>query len=139
MDRVFDALVTAAAADITRHRFAYLIASWLWIFHQQCCGLHDLAGLAIAALRNIDLAPGLLNRMITRRMQAFDRRNLSAGHVGDRGDAGAYGLLVHDHRACAAQRLAAAKFRAGQSGFVTEKPEQREIRVAIPALFVAVN
>jgi hypothetical protein len=25
MDRVFDALVTAAAADIARHRFAYLV------------------------------------------------------------------------------------------------------------------
>src|SRR5580692_7337779 len=124
MDRVFDALVTAAAADIARHRFAYLIVRGLWIFRQQCRGLHDLAGLAIAALRNIDLAPGLLNRVIAGRMQAFDRRDLSDDHVGDRGDASARGLLVYDHRACAAQRYAAAEFRAGQSDFVTEKPEQ---------------
>src|ERR1700688_1042605 len=120
MDRVFDALVTAAAADVARHRLAYLIVRGLWIFVQQCRGLHDLAGLAIAALRNIDLAPGLLNRVITGRMQAFDRRDLSADHVGDRGDAGARCFLVDEHRACAALRYTAAEFRAGQSNFVTE-------------------
>src|SRR5258708_39962041 len=124
MDRVFDALVTAAAADIARNRLADLIVRGLWIFRQQCRGLHDLAGLAIAALRNIELAPGLLNRVIAGWMQAFDRRDLSADPIGDRGDASACGLLVHEHRACAAQRHAAATFRAGQSDFVTEKPEQ---------------
>src|SRR6266481_4637747 len=58
MDRVFDALVTAAAADVARHRFAYLVVGGFWVFHQQCGGLHDLADLAIAALRDISLAPG---------------------------------------------------------------------------------
>ncbi len=57
------------------------------------------------------------------RMQTFDRGDLAADHVGDRRDAGAYRLLVDDHGAGAAQRLAAAVFRAGQSGFVAEEPE----------------
>ena len=60
MHCVFDALVTAAAADIARHRFAYLVMGRLWIIRQQRGGLHDLTGLAEAALRDIDLAPGLL-------------------------------------------------------------------------------
>src|SRR6267378_8430147 len=118
MDRVFDALVTAAAADVARHRFAYLVVGGFWVFHQQRGGLHDLAGLAIAALRDISLAPGLLNGVIARGMKAFDCRDL-ADHVGNRGDAGAHGLLINNNSACAAESLAAAKFRARQSDFVT--------------------
>src|SRR5882724_3496457 len=97
--RVFDALVSAAAADIARHRLAYLVVRGFGIFHQECRSLHDLAGLAIAALRDISLAPGLLHRVIARGMEAFDGRDLSVDHVRNRGDAGAYGLLVNDNRA----------------------------------------
>src|SRR5258707_14156550 len=99
MDRVFDALVTAAAADVARHRFAYLVVGGFWVFHQQCGGLHDLAGLAIAALRDISLAPGLLNRVIARRMKTFDGRDLSADHVRNRGHRGAYDLFIPKNRA----------------------------------------
>ena len=87
MDRVFDALVTAAAADITRHRLAYLIVVGFWIFDQQGCGLHDLAGLAKSALRDIELAPGLLHRVVPGGMKTFDCRDLPVDHVGNRGDA----------------------------------------------------
>ena len=57
MDRVLDALIAAAAADIARHRLAYLIVVGFWIFDQQRRRLHDLADLAKAALRDIELAP----------------------------------------------------------------------------------
>jgi hypothetical protein len=139
MDGVFDALVTAAAADITRHRFAYLIVSWFCVVHEERGGLHNLAGLAIAALRDIYLAPGLLNGVITRWMKAFDRRDLPVDHVGNRSDAGAYGVLTDNNGACATESLAATKLRARQSDFITEKPEQRKIRVAVPISFLAVN
>jgi hypothetical protein len=55
-----------------RHRFAYLIVCGFCVFHQQRSGLHNLSGLAIAALRDVHLAPGLLNRVITGGMEAFD-------------------------------------------------------------------
>ena len=131
MDRVFDALITAAAADVARHRFAYLIVRRFRILYQQRGRLHDLADLAKAALRDVELAPGLLNRVVTRWMKAFDRRDLPIDHVGNRRDAGAYRLLVDDHGARAAKRLAAAIFRAGQSGFIAKEPEQRKIGIAI--------
>src|SRR5260370_27088154 len=124
MHRVFDALVTAAAADVARHRFAYLVVAGFRIVHQQGRGLHDLAGLAIAALRDVDLTPGFLYRVIAGGVKAFYGGDFAADHVGNRGDAGAHGLLVDDDRARAAERLAAAIFGARQSGFVTEKPEQ---------------
>src|ERR1700744_1812490 len=107
MDRIFDALVTAATADVAGHRFAYLIVGGFWILREQRGCLHDLTGLAIAALRDVDLAPGLLDRVIPGRMQAFDRGDLAADHVGDRRDAGTHGLLVNHHGAGAAESLAA--------------------------------
>src|ERR1700704_709821 len=102
MDRVFDALVTAATADVARHRFAYLVVGGFWIFDQECGGLHDLADLAITALRDVHLAPRLLNWVITGRMEPFDRSDVAVAHVGNRGDAGAHGLLVDNDGACAA-------------------------------------
>ena len=123
MDGIFDALVSTAAADIARHRFTYLVARRFWILDQQCSCLHDLTGLAIAALRNVEVAPGLLNRMIARRMEPFDRRDLPADHVGNRRDARAYGILFDKDGASTAEGLAAAKLGAGQSHLITEKPK----------------
>src|ERR1700688_3945779 len=118
MNRVFDPLVAAAAADITRHRFADLVVGWFRIFDQECRGLHDLAGLAIAALRHIALTPGLLHGVIAGGMKALDCRHLATDHVGNRGDAGAYRLLVHDDRARTAESLATAEFRARQPDLI---------------------
>src|ERR1700742_4310721 len=123
MDRVFDALVTAAAADVARHRFAYLVVGRFWIFRQKRSGLHDLASLAIAALRDIELAPGLLHGVIAGGVEAFDGRDFPADYVGNRGDARAHRLLVDDNGAGATEGLAAPEFGTRQSDFVTEKPE----------------
>jgi hypothetical protein len=123
VNRILDALVTAAAADIARHRRAYLIVRRFRIFDQQRGRLHDLADLAKAALRDIELSPGLLNSVITRRVKTFDGRDLATDHVGNRRDAGARRLLVDDHGTGAAKRLAAAVFRTRQSGFIAEEPE----------------
>src|SRR5947207_6492043 len=139
MNGIFDALVAAAAADIARHRLAYLIVRGFWIVRQQRGRLHDLADLAKAALRDIELAPGLLNRVIARRMKTFDRRDLPIDHIGNRRDTGADRLLVDDHGAGAAKCLAAAVFRTRQSDFVAEEPEQWKIGIAIPVLLLAVN
>jgi hypothetical protein len=139
MDGVFDALVGTAAADIARHRFTDLVARRFWILDQQRSCLHDLTGLAIAALRDVEAAPSLLNRMIARRMEPFDRRDLPADHVGNRGDTGAYGILVDKDGASAAESLAAAKLGARQSHLITQKPKQGKIGIAIPALFLAIN
>src|SRR5207245_525572 len=139
MDGVFDALVSTAAADVARHRFTDLVARRFWILDQQRCRLHDLTGLAIAALRDVEVAPGLLNRMIARRMEAFDRRDLPADHVGNRGDTGAYGLLVDKDGTSAAEVLAAGEFGDGQSHLVTEIPQWPNVLSATPGMFLAMN
>jgi hypothetical protein len=52
--------------------------------------------------------------------------------------AGPHRLPIDHDRAGAAQGLTAAKLGAGQSNFVTQEPEQRKRRIAVPALFMAV-
>jgi hypothetical protein len=123
MDGVFDTLVSTAAAYVPRHRVTYLVARRFWILDQERSRLHDLTGLAIAALRDIEVAPSFLNRMIARRMETLDGRDLPVGHVGNRGDTGAYGLLVDKDGASTAEGLAAAKLGASQSHLITEKPK----------------
>ncbi len=77
MNGVLDALVTAAAADVARHRFPYLVMGGFWIFREQCGRLHDLPGLAKAALRDVDLPPGFLNSVIAGGVEAFDGGDLA--------------------------------------------------------------
>ena len=55
MHRLADALIGAAPADVG-HRLVDVRVGRLRIFLQQCGGRHDLPGLAIAALRNVDRA-----------------------------------------------------------------------------------
>src|ERR1700738_754945 len=121
MNRVLDALIAPAAADVPCHRLADLVMSGFRIFRQQCDRLHDLAGLAVTALWDVDLTPGLLHRVITSWMQTLDGRYFTISHVGDRRDAGAHGLLVDDHGAGAAEGLTAAELGACQSDFVPQQ------------------
>ena len=139
MHGVFDALVAATAADVAGHGLADLVARGFWIVHQQRRRLHDLAGLAEAALRDVELAPGLLYRVIAGRVQPFDGGDVAAGGVGNRGDAGAHRLLVDDDGAGAAQRLAAAEFGAGQPDLVADEPDEWKIRIAVPVLLLSIN
>src|SRR5262244_4600965 len=106
-----DPLIAAAAADIATHRIVDLGLGRVLRCRQQCRGLHDLAGLAIAALRDIERAPSLLHRMIAVAVEPFDRRYRAAGNITDRGDAGAGGLTVDMDSTGAAQCDTAAVFR----------------------------
>ena len=72
----------------------------------------DFGSAGYDRLRDIELAPGLLHRVIPSGMKTFDCRDLPTDHVGNRGDAGSYRLLVDNNGACAAQSLAAAIFCA---------------------------
>src|SRR5260370_7995946 len=73
-----DTLIAAAAADVAAHRVIDLGLGRVLRRRQQCGGLHDLPGLAISALRDIQTAPGLLHRVITVAVEASDRRYRNA-------------------------------------------------------------
>src|SRR2546430_4689422 len=58
-----DALIGAAAADVSRHRFVDVFIGGPWFFAQQHGSAHQLSRLAIAALRHVFGNPSALQRM----------------------------------------------------------------------------
>ena len=66
-----DALVRAAAADVG-HRLVDVRVGRIRVLREQRRGGHDLPGLAVAALRDVEREPRLLHRVRTGRRQAFD-------------------------------------------------------------------
>src|SRR5690348_14791744 len=126
-----DALVAAAAADIAAHRVIDFGLRRVFRRGQQRGGLHDLTSLAIAALRDVQGAPGFLHRMIAVVVEAFDRRHRAAADIANDSRTSTGGLAVYMDRAGAAQRDAAAVFRSGEPQLVPQIPEQWHRWVAI--------
>ena len=71
VDRRADALVGAAAADVG-HRLVDVAVGRIRILREQRRRRHDLARLAVAALRHVEREPRLLHGRRARRRQAFD-------------------------------------------------------------------
>src|SRR5262249_23751201 len=85
---------------------------------------HDLARLAVAALRHLLGLPGDLQRMRLAAAQSFDGGDLLAGRVLGRGLAGAHRDAVEMHRAGTAQSRTAAGLGAGHLQLLADDPEQ---------------
>src|SRR5262249_12144239 len=101
---------------------------------------HDLARLAVAALNDLAVEPGLLELGARRgRADGLDRCDLGTADAVDRGDAGTGGDAVHMHGAGAAQRHAAAELGAGHAEHVAHDPKERRVTVDIDAMGVAVD
>src|SRR5215469_9418233 len=134
-----DPLIAAAAANVAAHRVVDLALGRVLCRRQQHRGLHDLAGLAITALRDVQGAPSLLHRVIAIAVEPLDRDHRAPVDVAYGGDAGTGGLAIDVHRASAAQRHAAAVFRSGEPQLVAQVPEQRDRWIAIEGLQLAVD
>jgi len=63
MNRAANARVGAATANVAGHGFVNILIGRRGIFSKQHGGAHDLAGLAIAALGDVNFDPRLLQRM----------------------------------------------------------------------------
>src|SRR5438876_9929171 len=94
-----DTLIAAAAADVAAHRVVDLGLGRVLRRRQQRGGLHDLAGLAIAALRDIQGAPSLLHRVIPVAIEALDRCYRAAAGIADGRGASTGSLAVDMDRA----------------------------------------
>src|SRR5258708_4951109 len=62
-DRAPDSLIRRASADVAPHRLVDLLPCGTWVSGEKRRGLHDLAGLAVSALRNLLGDPRLLHGM----------------------------------------------------------------------------
>ena len=70
-----DALVAAAPAQVAGHCVGDVLVGRSGLLFQESRGLHDLAGLAVAALRHTKIAPRDLHRMLALRVEPFDGDN----------------------------------------------------------------
>src|SRR5262249_8995174 len=61
LDPSADPWIGAATADVPRHRIIDVRIARVGLCGEQCGGRHDLARLAIAALRHVQCEPGSLN------------------------------------------------------------------------------
>ena len=124
-------LVGAAATDVARHRRVDIGVGRFRCLGEQRCSRHDLAGLAVAALRHVDFHPRLLHRVATIFREPLDGGDFLVADGADRRDAGANGLAVQMHGTGAAERHAATVFGAGQTHGISQHPQQRRLRVYI--------
>ena len=125
MNRLANSWVRSAAADIPAHGFVNVFVGWFGFFRQQHRGAHDLSGLAVAALRHVQLNPRFLQRMREIRGQSFDGRHVLAFDARYRRHAGANRLAVQVHGARSAQRHPATEFRPGHPQRLPQHPQQR--------------
>src|SRR5262249_47724352 len=101
---------------------------------------HDHPALAIAALRNVVIEPGLLHlvqRAVLR--QPFDRGDLPAGDRAQRHRARAHRNAVDMDGAGAALGDAAAVLGAGQPDRVAQHPQQRRVGVDIDLMGLSIH
>ena len=132
MNRGADARVGGAAAKIAGHRRVNVGICRFGFVGQQCRGAHELARLAVAALRHVHIAPRLLQRrQLPVLGQALDGRDLRRAHIGYLRLAGTLGLPINVHRARAAHSDAAAILRADHFQTVAQHPQEWRIRFDI--------
>src|SRR5260221_659482 len=131
-DREADAIVGSATAYVAAHgAFDFGVGGALHLGEQRC-GAHDLARLAVAALRHVVRDPGLLQHSpFLGLADTLDRRDSLAGRRAQGRRAGSRGLAVQVHRAGAAQRHAAAVLGAGHAEVVAQDPQERRVRIGV--------
>src|SRR5688500_363328 len=108
MNCLTDTGVSTTTTNVASHRFIDIVISRLCYLRQQDRRAHDLARLAIAALRNVDFRPGLLQRMTEIWRESLDGCDLPAGSIRHALHAGADSLAIKVDRTSAAKRHAAA-------------------------------
>src|SRR5580692_9055579 len=122
-----DSNVGHAAANTARHHRVYVAVSGIRKIFQQRSRLHDLSRLAISALRNLQVEPSGLQRMLAMRIEAFDRRDFCPCDRTNWGNAGSRCASFHVHRASATKTDSTTKFRSGEAKLVADYPEQRRV------------
>src|SRR5882672_4841296 len=140
LDSLADSHISAAATDVPRHGGVDIAVGRVGLGGEQRRRGHDLAGLAIAALRDLQLDPGLLDLLAGGGgTDGLDGGDALAGRGRDRRDARAHRLAVEVDRARAAQTEAATEFRPAHSEHIAKYPEQRRVVVDIDAASFAVD
>jgi hypothetical protein len=127
MDGRAYARISTAPAQIAGHHVVDLFVRRLGDVLKERNGLHDLAGLAVAALRNLMFDPGLQNRVAVSTTQPFDRDYRFTGDVTDMRLTGTDSLAIYVDGTGSTLRYPTAIFGASDAELVAQHPKQRHV------------
>ena len=123
MHRGANARIRPATAEIGRHSNVYLLVCRLLVEIKEGRCLHDLAGLAVAALRHLMLNPRFLDSVQAVGLaQTFNRCHFPTGQISDGKLARANGDSIDVNGAGSALRNAASIFWSGYVELVSQDP-----------------
>src|SRR5437899_2508212 len=125
LDVAEDAWIGAAATNIPVHVPNDVVAAQILLACEQRSRLHNLSGLAVPALRHLQIHPGLLQRMVAIGRESFDGGDSLARYRRDRRLTGAHGETLQMYGTSAAHPGAATIFRAGKFEVLAHHPKQR--------------
>src|SRR4051794_8653533 len=114
MNRTANPYIRSTTAKIPAHSIIDLGIRRLRGFGQERGRRHDLAGLAVPALRNVHVLPRLLKRMGAVGRQPFDGGDWPARSSSNRREAGPDGFPSQMYGACPALADSAAILGSGQ-------------------------
>jgi hypothetical protein len=130
-DRLYDALIGPAPANIALHGTLDLDIGRIGCFVQQRHSRENHARRAVAALHRVSLDEGILERMqLPIPFQSFDGRDLFSFGQARRRPARPYGSAIEQDGASAALPFTAAILGADQVEFFAEDVEERPLRIA---------
>jgi hypothetical protein len=135
-DRLLDARIGAAAAEIAGHRMPDLLRRRLRVRGHERGRRDDLAWGAEAALERVGADERADERMVA---EALDRRHLSVAHGVDERDAAERRRAVELDGARAAMALAAGDLRPRQAELVAQRLGQRLADRCLELVVVAVD
>src|ERR1700722_8740867 len=140
LDRGANAHVRATPADVSSHCGVDVGILRVGSAGEQSGGGHDLAGLAIAALRVLEVEPRLLD--LASRLRCIDSFNgcdLSVADRADRQQTRADRIAIDLHRARAALCDAAAELRARHAQNIAQHPKERRVAFDIDCAIDAID
>src|SRR5687767_13152387 len=107
-----DPVIGPAAAQVAAHNLVDVVVGGFGVLLEEEDGLHDLAGLAVAALSNVIVDPGLLDGVKLAALgDALDGGHAVSGDTAQGGDAGPPGGAVDVGRTGAAEAHTAPVLR----------------------------
>lgn len=134
------AKIRPAATKVAGHGIVDIFIAGIGFVVQQRNGGHNLSALAITALGNLFVNPGLLNRVqFSILSDSLDGGNLFANGSRDGGAAGSDGRSIEVNGAGAALGDAAAEFGSIQSEVIADNPKQGGIFRCLDCVGFAVD
>ena len=139
MNRPANSRIGTAATDVARHRIINVCVRGFGILGKQYRRAHDLTRLTIAALRHVNLDPGLLQRMAEIIRETFDGGDFFAGDIRDALDARTDRFAIEVNGAGATLRHSTTVLGSGQTERFAQNPEQGRTRFNVDVNRLPVN